>query len=83
MKVLHIVRHKFAPEIWMHSFCSYYFAILSDAGLDTKNVLLLENKQYKDLRKTSLGDQEDKNSGLWWQRMFTFGDMLSPLREKA
>lgn len=37
MKVQHIVRHKLASEIWVHSFNSYYFAVLSDAGLDTEN----------------------------------------------
>lgn len=66
MKVLRIVRHKLSSEIWMHSFYSYYFAVLSDAGLGTESTchVLLGNKQCKDLRKTSVGDQEDKNLGL-------------------
>lgn len=85
MEVLHIVRHKLASEIWMRSSYSYYFALLSDAGLDTESichVLVLESKQCKDLRKTSIGDKEDKKLGLGWQRVFTFGDMSS-VWEKA
>lgn len=67
MEVLYIVRHKLSSDIWMYSFYSYYFIVLSDSGLDTESirkVLVLENKQYKDLRKTSVGDQENKNPGL-------------------
>lgn len=81
MQVWRIVTHKLSSEIWMHSFYSYYFAVLSDAGLGTEStchVLLLGSKQCKDLRKTSTGDQEDR-----WQRVLTFEDMLSPLWEKA
>lgn len=51
----------------MYSFYSCYFAVSSDAGLDTEStchVLLLENKQCKCLRKTSIGDQEGKKLGL-------------------
>lgn len=66
MKVLHIVSHKLASEVWMHSFYNYYFSVLSDAVLDTESTchVLPENKQCKDLRKTSTGDQEGKNLGL-------------------
>lgn len=66
MKVLYIVSHKLASEIWMHSFYSYYFAVLSDAVFDTESTcqVLQDKKQCKDLRKSNIGDQEDKNLGL-------------------
>lgn len=55
MEVLHIVRYNLSSEMWMYGFYSSYFIVLSDAGLDTEStqkVLVLENKQCKDLRKT-------------------------------
>lgn len=64
MEVMHIVRHRLSSEILMYSFYSYYFIVLSDAGLATESpckVLVTESKQHEDLRKASVGDQENKN----------------------
>lgn len=61
MKVLHIVRHKLNSEIWIHSFYSYYFAVLSDAGIDiesTYHVLVRENKQCKEDKCRRRGEQK-------------------------
>lgn len=47
----------FFSEIWIYSFYSYYFIVLSDPELNTEityKVFVLENKQCKDLKKTGV-----------------------------
>lgn len=64
MEVLHIVRHKLPSEIWIHSFYSWFFSLLSDAGLDIESTCHVLVRKKSNVKKTSVGDEDSKNLGL-------------------